>query len=484
MKFYLMEVISMFLPILEFIMLFFGKIIFLYMLVVIFSYSIMLIFASIELRKNYKLNRTEIEEDYIDVIYTKPVSIIVPAYNEEVGVVESIHSLLSLRYPLVEIIVVNDGSTDLTQEKVIEQFKMKKTDKVLREQLPTKKVLSIYRSEIHPNLLLVEKENGGKADALNTGINIAQYPYFCSIDGDSLLQEQALLHVMKPVILSNEEVIATGGNIRIANGLNVHLGSVFESSNSSNLLVVMQIVEYLRAFLLGRIALSKLNLVLIISGAFSVFSKRWVIAVGGYSTHTIGEDMELVVKLQRLIKEKKLKKRIEFVSDPVCWTEAPQSLEILRKQRRRWHQGLIESLWKHKKITFNPKYGSIGTVAFPYFWLVECLGPLIELGGYAYVIICFFLGDIYLEFALVLSLLFILYGSVLSVASIILEAWSTNTYPKKKVVIRLIFMALTEIFWYKPLTLFWRLEGIIHFLRGRSEWGNMSRVGMSKGPSK
>ena len=166
---------------------------------------------------------------------------------------------------------------------------------------------------------------------------------------------------MKPIISSNEEVIATGGNIRIANGLNVHLGSILESSSSSKLLVVMQIVEYLRAFLIGRIALSKLNLVLIISGAFSVFSKKWVVDVGGYSTHTIGEDMELVVKLQRMIKEKKLKKRIEFVPDPVCFTEAPQSLGILRKQRRRWHQGLIESLWKHKKITFNPKYGSIGT---------------------------------------------------------------------------------------------------------------------------
>ena len=207
---------------------------------------------------------------------------------------------------------MNDGSTDLTQEKVIEQFNMKKVNKIVREQLPTKKVLSIYRSEIHPNLLLVEKENGGKADALNAGINISQYPYFCSIDGDSLLQEHALLQVMKPIISSNEEVIATGGNIRIANGLNVHLGSVLESSNSSNLLVVMQIVEYLRAFLLGRIALSKLNLVLIISGAFSVFSKKWVVEVGGYSTHTIGEDMELVVKLQRMIKERSSRKELSL----------------------------------------------------------------------------------------------------------------------------------------------------------------------------
>ncbi|MEK3973577.1 glycosyltransferase [Psychrobacillus sp. FSL K6-2684] len=466
--------------ILEYILLFFAGIILFYMLIVILTYSIMLLMAFHQLRKQSKLDKDELDDDYIDVIYSKPVSIIVPAYNEEAGVIDSIHSLLSLRYPQTELIVVNDGSTDTTQQKVIEQFKMKKIKKIIRDQLTTEPILDIYQSDIHPNLLLVNKKNGGKADALNAGINVARYPYFCSIDGDSILEETSLLRVMKPIILSNGEVIATGGNIRIANGSDIQLGSIFKTGLSDNFLVVMQVVEYLRAFLMGRIALSKFNLVLIISGAFSVFSKQWVIEAGGYSKHNIGEDMELVVKLHRLLKERNSKKRIEFVPDPVCWTEAPQDLATLRKQRRRWHQGLITSLWKHRKMTFNPKYGGIGMISFPYFWIVECLGPIIELGGYVYIIFAFFLGDIYYEIAILLSLLFVVYGAIFSALSILLEAWSTNTFPKVRDVFRLIVISLTEIFWYKPLTLFWRCEGIVHFMLGKNVWGTMQRKGLSQ----
>ncbi len=466
--------------ILEYILLFFAGIILFYMLIVILTYSIMLLMAFHQLRKQSKLDKDELDDDYIDVIYSKPVSIIVPAYNEEAGVIDSIHSLLSLRYPQTELIVVNDGSTDTTQQKVIEQFKMKKIKKIIRDQLATEPILDIYQSDIHPNLLLVNKKNGGKADALNAGINVARYPYFCSIDGDSILEETSLLRVMKPIILSNGEVIATGGNIRIANGSDIQLGSIFKTGLSDNFLVVMQVVEYLRAFLMGRIALSKFNLVLIISGAFSVFSKQWVIEAGGYSKHNIGEDMELVVKLHRLLKERNSKKRIEFVPDPVCWTEAPQDLATLRKQRRRWHQGLITSLWKHRKMTFNPKYGGIGMISFPYFWIVECLGPIIELGGYVYIIVAFFLGDIYYEIAILLSLLFVVYGAIFSALSILLEAWSTNTFPKVRDVSRLIVISLTEIFWYKPLTLFWRCEGIVHFMLGKNVWGTMQRKGLSQ----
>jgi len=328
----------------QFMALFFNGAILFYMILVILTYTFMLVTAFWLLRKQNRLNREELDEDYIDAIYSKPVSILIPAYNEEKGVIDSIHSLLSLRYPETELIVINDGSTDSTLQTVINQFQMKRINKVVREQIKTKPIQQIYRSSVHPNLLLVDKLNGGKADALNAGINVAKYPYFCSVDGDSILEERSLLRVMKPIIQSNGDVIAAGGNVRIANGLDVQLGAIFHRMLSNNFVVAMQVVEYLRAFLIGRIALSRLNLVLIISGAFSVFSKRWVVEAGGYTTSMIGEDMEIVVKLHRLIYEKKENKRIEFVPDPVCWTEAPQKLADLRKQRRRWHQGLIESL--------------------------------------------------------------------------------------------------------------------------------------------
>lgn len=442
-------------------------------------YCGMLALAFLYLRKRYGLKKEEIDDEFIDAAFTKPVSIIVPVHNEETGIINSIYSLLSLRYPETEIIVVNDGSTDRTQQIMIEHFQMRPVKKAMRKQLAAKHVLQIFQSDIHPNLWLLDKENGGKADALNAGINFSRYPYFCTVDGDSILKDTSLLRVMEPIIRSGDKVIAAGGTVQIANGFNVHYGSVASTKLSNNALVMMQVVEYVRAFLMGRIALSKFNLVLIISGAFSVFSKKWVIEAGGYSTHTIGEDMELVVKLHRLIKDKKADKTILFVPDPVCWTEAPQKLKTLRSQRRRWHQGLIESLWKHRKMMLNPAYGTVGMVSFPYFCL-ECLAPLIELGGYLYVMYAFVFGDIYYEYAFLLFLLLVLYGSVLSVVSILLEAWSMNSYPRIADMLQLLVLALSETFWYRPLTLLWRLEGIIMFLSKRKVWGDMQRVGLSK----
>ncbi|TDK58444.1 glycosyltransferase family 2 protein [Bacillus salipaludis] len=301
----------------------------------------------------------------MDEIYSKPVSIIVPAYNEEVGIVQSVRSLLSINYPSLEIIVVNDGSTDMTLQKMIEHYDMKEIKKVIRKQVETKRIKTIYQSSIISNLFLIHKENGGKADALNVGPNFSHYPYFCSLDGDSALEPDAFLKVMKPIIDSNEEVIASGGSVRIANGCKIRNGHIIKIGLSEKPLVVMQIIEYLRAFLMGRIGLSRHNLLLIISGAFGVFSKHWVIEAGGYKTDTVGEDMELVVRIHRMVKERGLKKKIVYVPDPVCWTEVPESISILRRQRRRWHRGLFESLWTHRKLTFNFVKGETNWMEYP-----------------------------------------------------------------------------------------------------------------------
>lgn len=461
-------------------MLFFGSFIIFYTLLAISAYTPMLIFAAIHLRKQYMLNKTDIEEEYLDSFQTKPVSVLVPVYNEEKSVVNSVHSLLSLLYPDKEVIVINDGSTDRTQQRLIDYFQMKPVERVFRAHLPTKRVKRIYQSTIHPSLWLVDKENGGKADALNTGMNLARFPYFCSIDGDSILEPTALLRVMRPIIRSGGKVIAAGGNIRAANGVRMSMGSVVEDSLSDRPIVVMQIVEYMRAFLMGRISFSRFNGMLIISGAFSVFSKEWAVKAGGYSSNMIGEDMEIVVKLHRLIREMKADKRIEFVSDPVCWTEVPQTFNGLRSQRRRWHQGLIESLWKHRSMTFNPKYGVVGMISFPYFWLIECFGPVIELVGLLYVFVALLVGDIYTEFAILTLLLFILYGAILSIMTLFLEAWSMNRYSSIRNLIRISALSITELVWYRPLTLIWRCEGLCRFLLKKQEWGRMERIGISE----
>ncbi|SCC28767.1 Glycosyltransferase, catalytic subunit of cellulose synthase and poly-beta-1,6-N-acetylglucosamine synthase [[Bacillus] enclensis] len=450
-----------------------------YMVLVISFYSLLLLISFVQLRKTYQLDEREPYEELLHLHQTKPVSILVPAYNESVGIMATVRSLLSIEYPEYEIIIVNDGSTDDSLEKLIESFQLVKIKWVIRRQLDTKQVKGVYQSRIYKNLLVVDKENGGKADALNAGINVSNYPYFCSIDGDSVLERTAFLKVMKPIIESDGEVIASGGSIRIANGCEIESGEIVKVGLSRSPIVVMQVIEYLRAFLMGRIGLSRHNLLLIVSGAFGVFSKRWVVEAGGYS-HTVGEDMELVVRLHRYVKEQKANKKIVYVPDPVSWTEAPESLKYLRRQRRRWHRGLFESLWIHRRLIFNPKYGSIGMVSIPYFLIIEFLGPVVELMGYLVMLLSIFFGGVYLEFAILLFLLSVLYGSILSMASVLLEEWTIRKYPKASDIIRLFFYSLTETLWYRPLTVLWRCEGILDVLRRKTGWGEMARKGVSK----
>ncbi|UQZ74250.1 glycosyl transferase [Niallia circulans] len=451
-----------------------------YMIIIILFYTVILFISMLQLRKEYKLNREDTFDDVSNEWYTKPVSIIVPAYNEEAGIIPSVRSLLSINYPQFEIIVVNDGSIDQTLQKMMEQYEMVHIEKVVRKQLSTKPIKGIYQSKLLPKLYLIDKENGGKADALNAGLNFSHFPYICSLDGDSVLERDAFLKVMKPIMDSDEEVIASSGSIRIANGCKIKNGQVLEIGLSRHPLVIMQIIEYLRAFLMGRIGLSRHNLLLIISGAFGVFSKKWVLKAGGYQTNTVGEDMELVVRIHRLLKETKEKKKIVYVPDPVCWTEVPEEIKYLRRQRRRWHRGLYESLWNHRKLTLNPKYGNIGLISFPYFWLIEFFGPIIEFLGYVYTIIALFFGGVYLEFAILILLLSCIYGSIFSMSAVLLEEWSLRKYPKVSHIILLFFYSLTESFWYRPLTVFWRCEGIWQLIRRDKSWGEMSRKGVSE----
>jgi cellulose synthase/poly-beta-1,6-N-acetylglucosamine synthase-like glycosyltransferase len=315
---------------------------------------------------------------------------------------------------------------------------------------------------------------------LNVGINLSKYPYFVSLDGDTVLDEHAFIKIMKPIVEARpgEEIIATGGSVGIANGSTIQSGHLSDRdvALSRNKLVVMQVIEYMRAFLMGRIGLSKYNLLLIVSGAFGVFKKSWVIEVGGYEVGTVGEDMELVVRLHRLIKEKKSKGRIIYIPDPVCWTEAPEELPVLHRQRTRWHRGLFESLWKHKKMLLNPRYGAIGMVSMPYFLFVELLGPVVELIGYLCIIFGYMLELVNLEYAFILFIVMLLYGSFLSMGAVLLEEWGMRKYSRMSDLVRLFFFALSESFWYRPLMTLWRFEGLIQAISGRSYgWGEMTR---------
>ncbi len=455
-----------------------GFIILIYMVFAILFYFFTMVYAYKSLSRQRMLASDQIDDELNMNLFTKPVSILVPAYNEEVGIVNSIYSLINIKYPEAEIIVIDDGSKDRTSDVVIEYFNMIPVEAKPANTLETKPVHAVYRSLKHSNLILIKKDNGGKSDALNSGINYSRYPYFCSIDGDSILDENSLLKVMKPIIASDGNVIAAGGNVRIANGNEVDYGKMIERELFRRPLVAYQIIEYLRAFMLGRIFLTRFNIVLIISGAFSVFRKDIVIKMGGYSTDIIGEDMELVLKMHKWIKQHGKDERIEFVPEPVCWTEAPTTVSVLRKQRRRWSQGLIESLNRHKYMTLNPKYKRIGMFAFPYFWLYEALGAVVEFAGYMYVIFALFSSTLNYQIAIALFICIILYGAVFSIFSLLLEAWSMRSFIKPRVMLYLIFLAVVEGFVYRPMTILFRLEGMIRFLTKNQEWGDMQRKGL------
>jgi len=463
-----------------------SVVLFWYVFAVLAFYLLQLTIAMRKLLREH--NVVELQYDEVQFsAFTPPLSILVPAYNEELNVVDSVRSLLGINYGVFEIIVVNDGSKDRTVGVMIEEFDMfELKNKVQWSGLKTKTkpVRNMYASRKHPNLILIDKENGGKADALNVGINFSHYPYFVSLDGDTVLDPNAFLRVMKPILEAKpgEEIIASGGSIGIVNGSEVNGGHLSQGDVrlSRNPLVVMQVIEYLRAFLMGRIGLSEMKLLLIISGAFGVFRRDWVIEAGGYETGTIGEDMELVVRLHRLIRTKKSKARIAYVPDPVCWTEAPETLRVLKRQRTRWHRGLFESLWKHRAMMFNPKYGRIGMAAMPYFLIVELFGPVLEIAGYAAVLLGYFLDVLNVPFVLTYALLMILYGSLLSAGTVLLEEWSLRKYNRASDVTKLFAYALTESFWYRPTMLWYRSIGLFEALRGKKHgWGDMARRGIS-----
>lgn len=410
--------------------------------------------------------------------FSTPVSVLAPAYNEAATIGQSVQSLLKLNYSTMEVIVINDGSSDNTLETLINEFGLRKSRQVYVRKIRTQPVRGIYvsdRPELK-NLIVVDKENGGKADALNVGVNISHYPLFCAIDADSILEDNALLKVAKP-FLEDEHVIAVGGIVRIANGCEIERGRVKTVGLSKKKLPTFQVVEYLRAFLSGRMGWSAINGLLIISGAFGMFRKDIVLACGGYRHDTVGEDMELVARMHRYMYENNLPYKVVFVPDPVCWTEAPESLKMLGRQRNRWHRGLVDTLSLHSSMLFKPRFGIIGLFSMPYYLLFELLGPVIEMLGYVFVAFSYFFGAVNLHVLLLFFVVAIIYGMLFSVGAVLLEEISFHRYPRARDLSRLIFYAVLENFGYRQLTVWWRIKGLFDYFRGVTSWGTMQRKG-------
>jgi len=409
-----------------------------------------------------------------------PVSILIPAFNEGDIVIRTVRSAMEMDYPFFDVIVLNDGSDDHTLEQLIDAYKLKKIDLVYREFIKTEAVRGFYYNREIPNLLVVDKARGGKPDALNCGINISQNPYFCSIDADTIVEPQALLRLMSSVVASSKPVVACGGVVRVMNGVKLRGAFIERIGLPKSFLANFQIVEYLRGFLFGRVGLDFLNATLILSGAFSLFQKSAVLAVGGYACDIVCEDMELVVRLHRHYRKEKLPYLINFVTDPICWTEVPEKIRTLAKQRRRWHLGLLQSIVRHRGVLFNPRYGSLGLSVMPYYLFVEAFSPLVEILGYIAVIGAYVFGLINYEFFVLFLILAVFYGIFLSVAGVFLEEITYRRYPGWEHLFLLLVFGVLENFGYRQMNSFWRVQAFFQFLIGWRKW-ELSREQPKKG---
>lgn len=446
-----------------------------YFIVIYLFYAILNFCAVLQIRSYLQVAELT-EEDNVFSSLDVPVSIIVPAYNESSSIVTSVRAMLQLEYPNYEVIVVNDGSKDDTLQKLIDEFGLHEFPEAYRIRVQCQQVRGIYRSARYPMLRVVDKVNGGsKSDAVNAGINACRYPIFCAVDADSILQPDSLRRAVRP-FLQDPDTVATGGTVRIANGCEIRGGFLERVRLPGSFLARIQVIEYLRAFLYGRVGWDQMNAVLIISGAFGLFDKEAVVAVGGYDPDAIGEDMELVLRLHDHFSSLGKPYRITFLPDPICWTDAPEDISTLRKQRIRWQHGLGQSIARHRHLFFRGQSKAVGWVALPFYLIFELFGPLVEIAGYLFMLFAALNGWLTWTTALVFIGLAVGLGVMLSMSALVLEEMSFRVYPRVTDLLRLAVSAVIENFGYRQLSLIWRIQGLVGWVRGQvPEWGEMKR---------
>ena len=447
----------------------FTYVIFTYFITLNLWYFVLNIIAYRGLRKHMLRLEIAEPEDRLLMRSAPPVTLLTPAFNESDTCVSSVQSQLKIQYRDIRILFINDGSTDDTLEKMIRTFDMVPAFLPQTSHLKTRPVKKIYQSRSHPELWLIDKENGKKADALNVGINYCQTPLFCAIDNDSMLEQDSISRVVAPFIEDTRTVVS-GGIIRIANGCTFENGHITKVDLPRNLLAKFQVVEYLRAFYGGRLSWDVLNASLIISGAFGVFRHSLVVAAGGYQEKTIGEDMELIVRLHKYCADHKIPYRIRFIPDPIAWTEGPVSLKKLGRQRDRWQRGLIDSVRSHFDMMFRPRYKNVGLLAMPFYFIYEMLGPLIEMTGYLLFFFLLILGYANTTFIVAFLLVAVVMGITLSVFSLILEEMSFHRYPKFRHILQLIGIAVIENIGYRQINSWWRIRGTYSYLKKNQNW--------------
>jgi cellulose synthase/poly-beta-1,6-N-acetylglucosamine synthase-like glycosyltransferase len=413
-----------------------------------------------------------------------PITLIAPAHNEEASIRVAVRNLLNLDYPELEIIVVNDGSQDRTLEEMRDEFRLRPVRAVYVPTLKSARVRGLYRSSLDSRLLVIDKDPAGsKADAVNAGLNAATSPYTCVVDADSILERDALLRIMLPILADPKRVVAVGGIIRVLNGSEIASGQIRRVRLPHKSIEIIQVIEYLRAFLIGREAWGQGNMLMIISGAFGVFRTDLVRAIGGYRKNAIGEDFDLVARMHKHLREKKADYHIQFVPDPMCWTEAPSDLKSLSRQRARWQKGLLDVLLLSRGMLFRPRYGRIGFFALPYLWLFEFAAPVLEILGIVTIVAAAVLGVLSRGFALQFLLFGYAFATVISIGSVLQEELTYKRYNDWQDVVRLVSYCFFEHFPYRQMHMLWRLQGLWQYLRGDMTWKPLKRQGLRSAAS-
>lgn len=445
-----------------------------------FFYAILFVFATFEAWKHWSLASRLQATDRFPSDAFPPVSVLVPAYNEAAVIVPSVEALLSLDYPRHEVVVINDASTDETLETLRERFELYRVSPAFPDVLGSAPVRGYYRSRTDPELLVVDKEqggHGGKAEALNVGLDASRFPYCITVDADTVVEPSALRNMARAFFISEERVIGTGGSIRVANGVRFEGGTPEDPTVPDRLMAALQVPEYFRAFLFGRLGWNRMGGNLLISGAFGLYEKEPLMEAGGFREDSITEDLELTVNLHRMMRERGEPYALPFVPDPVAWTEVPESLSVLGDQRERWHRGLLTSLFRHGRMFGNPRYGATGLVAFPYYALGEMMAPVMEVVGWIVVVAGLWLDVLSPGYALLFFGLAYGYQLLLTLASIWLEQLTFRVYPDVREYLRLLLLAVVEPFGYRQLTTWWRLRAFVGFLKDVGGWGAMVRTG-------
>jgi cellulose synthase/poly-beta-1,6-N-acetylglucosamine synthase-like glycosyltransferase len=414
--------------------------------------------------------------------FTPPISLLVPAHNEEMCIVDNVRSLLRLDYPQLEVIVVNDGSEDNTMGELRDKFGLHRSPILYIAEIETAPVIAIYRSMEHRQLLVLDKQSAGcKADAINVGINAATSPYVCVVDADSILEKDSLSRIMAGIISDPGRVVAVGGIVRILNGSIVQGAELKEVRLPKTHIEMLQVIEYLRAFLVGREGWAAFNLLPIISGAFGIFRRDLLLKIGGFRADAVGEDFDLIVRLHRYLHDHDIDYHINFIPDPTCWTEAPSDYKSLARQRARWQKGLLDTLWSTRDMLFRKRYGRVGWIILPYMWLFECFSPGLELLGYGTIILAAVLGALSQRFFIQFLVFGYAFATLISVGSVLLEEMNYRRYSSWRDVARLLIYCLFEHLPYRQMTMLWRLRGIWEYLNGDLSWHQIKRTGVTAG---